>query len=286
MANEEQAALWDDVVGDAWVDHASTYDEMLESFGLAAMDRLDLELGDRVLDVGCGTGATTVQLAGRVTGGDPPGRVLGVDLSTRMLRAARARATAAGFADIGFRVADVQTADLGADAFDRAFSRMGVMFFADPVAAFANVARALRPSGTLAFCCFQRLEANPGVVIPVLAAADILQLPLPDPSLPGPFSLADADDTTAMLTEAGFVDIEITAGPDHVDLSGAGDLRAVAERMLVQNPLTSPPYTAADDATRSAALDALAATLEPSRTGDDTLRLDMGTWIVSARTPG
>ncbi|HET8930277.1 MAG TPA: hypothetical protein VFN21_06445, partial [Acidimicrobiales bacterium] len=121
-------------------------------------------------------------------------------------------------------------------------------------------------------------------VIPVLAAAEILQLPVPDPSLPGPFSLADATDTTARLVDAGFVDVTVEAGPDHIVLSDAADLRAVAGRMLLQNPLTSPPFTRADDATRSAALDALAAALGPNRSGD-TLRLDMGTWIVSAHTP-
>jgi len=284
MANEEQAELWDDVVGDAWVDHASTYDRMLEPFGVAAMDQLDVAPGDRVIDLGCGTGATTVELARRVTADGADGSVVGVDLSARMLDAARMRAAAAGVTGVEFVAADVQTAALGRERFDRAFSRMGVMFYADPTAAFTNVAGALRPGGRLAFCCFQQMQANPGIVVPVLAAAEILELPVPDPSLPGPFSLADESQTTAMLSRAGFVDITVVEGPDHVDLSGASDLRAVAERLLVQNPLTSPPFTRADDATRSAALDALAAALEPGRRGD-VLHLDVGTWIVSAHTP-
>ncbi len=285
MANEEQAALWDDVVGDAWVDNASTYDEMLRPFGQVTMDRLGVTPGDRVLDLGCGTGATTVELARRVTAEDADGRVVGVDLSTRMLAAARRRAHAAGVDTVDFVDADVQTADLGRGTFDRAFSRMGVMFFADPVAAFTNVARALRAGGRLAFCCFQRLEANPGVVLPVLAAAEILDLPPADPSLPGPFSLADAARTAGILEDAGFVDVAVADGPDQVAVSGVGDLRDLAARMLMQNPLTGPPFAAADDATRTDALDALATALAPGWS-DGTLRLDMATWIVTAGKPG
>ena len=281
MANEVQAALWDDVVGDAWADHAATYDEVLFPLGDAAMARLELAPGDRVLDIGCGTGATTVELARRVG----TGRVLGVDLSTRMLDAARARAEAAGTTNVEFRAADVQTTDLGRAVFDRAFSRMGVMFFADPVEAFTRVALALRPGGTLAFCCFQDAAANPGVVLPVLAAAEILELPPVAPDLPGPFSLSDRDGTTTILHQAGLVDVSVEAGPDHTELTGVDDLAVAAERMLLQNPLTNPRYTGASASTRAAALAAVATAVEPARRGG-TIRLELGTWIVTARAPG
>lgn len=282
MANDEQAELWNEVVGDAWVDNAAAYDAQLEPFGRAVMDRLPFASGNRVLDLGCGTGETTLELDERVA----PGSVLGVDLSTRMLGAARARAADAGVDMVEFREVDVQTGDLGRGAFDVAFSRMGVMFFADPVAAFANVAGALRPGGRLGFVCFQDPSVNPIIVLPVLSVAEILALPpFGGPDEPSPFALADADRTTGILTSAGFVDVEVVAGPDHFEITGADDLPAIAERMLVQNPLTSPRLAAADEATRTAALDAVVQALEPQRSGD-TLRLGAGTWVFTARTPG
>jgi SAM-dependent methyltransferase len=282
MANDEQAELWNEVVGVAWVDHAASYDASLEPFGRATMDRLELVSGERVIDLGCGTGATTLELAERIA----PGTVVGVDLSARMLGAARARAEAAGVESVDFREVDVQTGDLGRGAFDVAFSRMGVMFFADPAAAFANVAGALRPGGRLGFVCFQDPSVNPTITLPVLSVAEILSLPpVPGPDEPSPFSLADADRTTGVLQSAGFVDVEVVPGPDEFAFTGADDLAAVAERMLVQNPLTSPRLAAADVSSRAAALDAVVEVLEPHRNGD-VLRLGAGTWIVTAHTPG
>ena len=282
MANEDQAEIWNDVVGGAWVDHADDYDALLERFGLAAIDRLAPAPGERLLDIGCGTGATTLTLADRVA----PGTVLGVDLSAKMLTEAQRRAGQAGVTGAEFRQADVQTGDLGRGDFDAAFSRVGVMFFEDPAAAFTNVAGALKPGGRLAFICFQGPEVNPVVVLPVLAAAEVLSLSGPsDPTGPGPFSLADPDRTAAILTQAGFIEVTITEGPDQALLTGADDLPAIAARMLAQNPLTGAPFAAASDADRRAALDAVVGALEPYRDGD-TLHIGAGTWIVSADTPG
>ena len=280
MANEAQGVLWDGGVGDAWVDNAATYDEMLAPFGEAAINRLEPTVGERVLDVGCGTGATSLAIAGRVA----PGRVVGVDISARMVARAQQRAADASTGNVSFVTADVQTAELGAGVFDAAFSRMGVMFFADPVAAFANVAHALRPAGRLCFCCFQGLEANPGIVLPLLAVAEILSIAPPDLSGPSPFSLADIDLTTDVLHGAGFVNVQVDPGPDLVRLSGADDLRGIAGQLLVQNPLTCDGFTSADEVTREAALDAAVDVLAPHRR-DDTLELNVATWIVSAHTP-
>ena len=271
--------MWNGVVGDAWVDYAPHYDSLLEPFGRAAMDRLDLRPGERVLDLGCGTGATTLALADRVG----PGSVLGVDISARMLAGARARAADAAVDTVAFRQVDVQTGDLGRAEFDAAFSRMGVMFYGDPVAAFTNIAGSLRPGGRLGFVCFQNPSANPFIVLPILAVSEVLGLPgFAAPTDPGPFSLADPDGTTTILEAAGFADVEITAGPDHAVFTGADDLRAVARRTLEQNPLTSRRLSEADDATCTAALDAVASVLEPYRDGD-VVRLGAAVWVVSAR---
>ena len=273
--------MWNGAVGDAWVGYASHYDSLLEPFGRAAMDRLDLRPGDRVLDLGCGTGATTLALADLVGSGS----VLGVDISARMLAGARARAADAAVDSVAFRQVDVQTGDLGRAEFDAAFSRLGVMFYGDPVAAFTNIAGALVPGGRLGFVCFQEPSANPFIVLPVLAVSEILGLPsFGAPNDPGPFSLADPDGTTALLVASGFADVEISSGPDHAVVTGADDLRMVARRTIEQNPLTSRRLFEVDDATRAAAFDAVATALDPYRDGE-VVRLGAGSWVVSARMP-
>lgn len=280
MAENPEHDVWNAAVGDAWVTHNAQFDAILEPFGTAAIDQLALQVGERVIDLGCGVGATTRALAGLVD----PGEVVGVDISRPMLAEARNRTEAQGLDNVRFLEADVATAQFGEIPFDVAFSRVGVMFFVDPIAAFANVARALRPDGRLGFVCFQSPEHNPFIVIPVLAAAAHLELPpLPDPNAPGPFSLADAAHTTDILSRAGFTDVVIEPGPDQATLPGAGDLLVLAGRVLEQNPTTAGPLAKADDATRTAALEATAAVLEEHRDGN-TISLGAGTWIVTART--
>ncbi|MBS1848041.1 MAG: class I SAM-dependent methyltransferase [Actinobacteria bacterium] len=280
MANEKMANMWNSVVGPAWVDHASNYDAGLEPHGHAVMDALGLQSSERVLDVGCGTGATTVELAARVD----PGEVVGVDISSTMLQVARDRADRAGAANIAFREADAQTAELGAATFDVAFSRMGVMFFDDPVAAFTNIAGSLRPGGRLGFVCFQDPSRNPYLTLPGMIAGDILQLgPPPPPGGPSPFAFADATRTTDMLQRAGFADVQLVDGVDYFENGDVDDLGELARSMLEQNPMTNQTFSTADTETQTAALAAVAEALAPFRSGT-TLRMDAATWIVTAHT--
>lgn len=280
MTEDDQATLWNNVVGDAWVRHVDAFDATLAPFGEAVIRRLDLGEGDRVLDVGCGAGTTTIGLAALVA----PGEVVGVDISTRMLDEARRRATARHVTNVRLIEADVQSADLGSGVFDVAFSRFGVMFFPDPTAAFSNLASSLAPGGRLGFVCFASPMANPFIVVPVLASAPHLDLAPPsDPHAPGPFSLADSDRTATLLEAAGFSDVEIEPGPDEAVLHGADDLEGLAERLLEQNPATAARLTVVDGAFRTAAFHAAAEALGEHRDGD-VVRLGAGTWIVTARS--
>ncbi|TFG97014.1 MAG: class I SAM-dependent methyltransferase, partial [Myxococcales bacterium] len=138
-------------------------DAQIAPLGVAAMEQARPAPGESVLDIGCGCGQTSVQLKERV---GPKGSVLGVDISTPMLE--RARARAAGLPNLRFTNADAQTHSFD-ERFDLAFSRFGVMFFADPVAAFANVHRALRPGGRVAVVCWQGIDRNPWLLVPLRA---------------------------------------------------------------------------------------------------------------------
>ncbi len=282
MGNEQQAAIWNESVGEAWVRHADPFDELLGPFGEAAMALLDVGAGDRVVDVGCGTGATTRALARQVA----PGEAMGVDISARLLDEARRRAVGAKVDNVRFEVVDVQEGELPGAPFDAAFSRFGVMFFSDPVLAFANVCRSLRAGARMAFVCFQAPPANPFIIGPVLAAAAHLPVePPPPPDAPGPFSLADPQRLHELLAAAGFTDVSVGAGPDEAVLRGAGDIVALAERVLEQNPMTAPALRTAAPADRASAVRAAADVLEQHRT-DDEVRMGAGTWLVAARRPG
>ncbi len=205
MANEEQRRYWDEVRGQEWVDHAERFESLIAPFGAEMLRAAAMRPGERVLDVGCGSGASS--LAAALASGTA-GAVVGVDLSGPMLGLARRRAEEAGASNVQFVQADAQEADLvglGDGVFDAVISRFGVMFFDDPVAAFGNIARATRSGGRLTFCCWQPMAANPWMAEPVAALRTVLDPPWPSLTEPGPFSLGDAVRTTRLLTEAGWV---------------------------------------------------------------------------------
>ena len=163
--NAGQVAYWNEAVGPTWAELQEPLDRQLGPLGRAAMAALKPRPGERILDIGCGSGQTSVELAGAVA---PDGAVLGVDISRPLLDTARARSPGAN--DVTFLEADAQTAAFEPGAFDAAFSRFGVMFFADPPAAFANIRRALKPGGRLAFICWRGMVDNPIMTLPMMAA--------------------------------------------------------------------------------------------------------------------
>lgn len=279
MTANAQVEAWNSESGRAWVEHAEHFDAMLGPFGGAVLGRLDLEAGERVLDIGCGVGATTVAIASTVA----PATVIGADISAPMLAAARARASAIGIDNVEFILADVQDDDLGDGVFDVAFSRFGVMFFPDPERAFANVARSLTSGGRLGFVCFQGPFDNPMILVPVMAAAaHVEMLAPPGPNEPSPFSLADPDRISSLLVGAGFVDVAIDAGPATADVGSADDLQTTARRALEQNPGIAPGLARADPQVRAAAIAAAADALA-EHVDDGRVVLAAATWVVTAR---
>lgn len=200
---------WNDRSGSSWARQQQSTDAQLEPFGLAVMDLVAPAAGERVLDVGCGAGQTLLQLAERV---GVTGRVVGVDVSEQLLARARERVAEAGLAQVELVLGDAATQRFEAP-FDVVFSRFGVMFFEDAVAAFQNLRRALRAGGRLGFVCWQAMELNPAFLAPLAAARRLApDQPAPkllDPGKSGPFYFADPALIERTLRAAGFAQLGI-----------------------------------------------------------------------------
>jgi SAM-dependent methyltransferase len=275
--NAGQQAYWNEGAGQAWVELQDLLDRQLEPLGDQAMGKLSLRSGERALDIGCGTGQTALQLAGRV---GAQGSVLGVDISRPMLEIARRRAAAAALSQAQFLEADAQTHPFEAGALDAVFSRFGVMFFGDPRAAFANIRRALKPSGRLAFVCWRSMAENPWMRPSVgNVFADVPAPPPPEPGAPGPFAFADPEHVRALLADAGFADIAITA---HDAKLGANSLEDTIKLSLGVGPLGALLRD------RPERRDDVVVELRKAfiaRLQDGHIVQDCAAWVVTARNP-
>ena len=274
--NAEQIEYWNRQAGPKWVSANAQLDDMLEPFGRAARERAKLAPGERVLDVGCGVGQTTLELARQV---GPSGSVLGVDISTPMLERAQERARAAGLRNVRFENADAQTHAFTPNSVDVVFSRFGVMFFVDPIAAFTNLARALRPGGRVSFVCWQAMLENAWMRESLTAVLKHVPPPAPaDPHAPGPFAFADAARVRGILERAGLRDVR------HQPLTGNLSLGASldeAAAFAVEIGPASRLLKEAPEAKRAAAIAELRKALEAHATRDG-VALGYAAWLVRA----
>jgi SAM-dependent methyltransferase len=278
-ANAEQRAYWNEH-GGVWVAQQERLDRQIGPHGERALALLAPRPGERVLDLGCGCGDSALALARAVS---PGGEVLGLDVSEPMLARARERAAEAGLANLRFDAADVQTAALPPDSFDAAFSRFGVMFFADPPAAFRNVRAALRTGGRLAFVCWRPAAENDWVRIPALAVATIVPLPPPPAEgAPGPFSFGDAERVRGILAAAGFTGVHIEAA--NLPMApGGGDLDEAASLFLEIGPVAGAlREQGAPPGLRERARLAVRAAFEP-HVRNGRVELASAVWLVQAR---
>ncbi len=272
---------WDGAAGAKWVVHQARLDRMLAPLGDAAMAAAAVEQGNHILDVGCGAGTTSIALAER-TGG--AGHVLGLDISPDLIAAAR-RASR-GLPQLDFLLGDAAKAELSPASFDLLFSRFGVMFFHDPVAAFGQMRRALRLGGRLTFVCWRDPRSNAWIRLPLRAIDGLVDLPPTDPLAPGPFAFANAARTETILRQAGFADISIT--PHDFQLpygSGADDAAAVDDAMsmaLTIGPLARAIALVGDDIRNKA--EAALRNILRERVCDGSIYFDSAAWIVTARS--
>jgi SAM-dependent methyltransferase len=274
--NAAQVAYWNTIAGETWAALQDRLDHQIEPLGRAAMTRLAPRGGERIIDIGCGCGQTTIALA-RAVG--PAGDVCGVDVSRPMLGVAQARTAAEGVA-ARYIEADAQTFAFEAGGADAVFSRFGVMFFTDPAAAFANIRSALKPGGRLAFVCWRSLPENPWMAVPLRAAqAFLAPTPPLDPTAPGPFAFADRARVESILKAAGFASIEIAA---HDAPVSSGDLEQTVATALRIGPLGALLRDQPDKA--AGVVDAIRAALAPYVTAAG-VEIASATWIVTARAP-
>ncbi len=269
------ALTQDEVRVRAWAEVRELLELQLAPLGRRALAGLAPQPGERILDIGCGGGETALDLVRAVA---PNGTVVGIDLSAAVLTFAQSAAE--GCQRLQFVQADAQVYPFEPASFDAAFSRFGVMFFADPTVAFINIRRSLKLGGRLAFVCWRALKENPLDILPLRAASAYLPPQPPhDPDAFGPFAFADPDRVRRILENAGFGEIEITAHDEQV---GSGDLDAMLAvcsrvgalgKILRENPEL-----------RAATLPAVRSALA-AHDGPDGVRLNAATWVVTARAP-
>jgi SAM-dependent methyltransferase len=280
--NAEQIEYWNETSGPRWTAVAPQIDDQVSPFGVWGMESAKVAGGESVLDVGCGTGQTSLQLAERV---GLEGAVLGIDVSSVMLALAHERAVGAKLANVRFVNADAQIHPFEASRFDLVYSRFGAMFFADPGAAFANLRLALKPGGRLALVCWQEIDRNPWMREPLVSLASVIELPAPpEPGAPGPFALADAERVRAILESAGFAHIAFESAESPLAIGGEGTLDDALAFLLEVGPAAAAlREKSAED--RRAALAALRHALRRYSTPKGVV-MDAAAWIVTARNPG
>jgi SAM-dependent methyltransferase len=278
IVNVEMAAAWDGAEGEHWAAQADRYEATGPRYGEALLRAAAVRPADTILDIGCGTGRSTIGLARMA----PSGSVLGVDLSAKMLAHARSVAAREGLRNVTFEQADAQVHSFPERTFDVAVSSFGAMFFADPVAAFANIGRSLVPGGRLAVMAWREFADNEWIMAIRDALAVGRAFPMPAAGAPGPFGLADRDHTNGILTAAGFEDIGFEKVEEPIYLGAdADDAFSFVSTLGMTRGLTHD----LDDAGRAAALEALHTSLREHETSDGVL-FRGSAWLVTASSGG
>lgn len=273
-SDSEQSRLWNGPAGRAWVDRQPLLDRLFAPLGTLLIESLAGHSLGRVLDVGCGTGAVTLALAS--PSGDA-GECVGIDISAPMIEAARARAEREG-SRARFVCADAQAHAFAPAGFDTLVSRLGVMFFDDPVAAFANLRRAARDGAALRFLAWRAAAENPFMTTAERAAAPLLpRLPARPPGAPGQFGFADRERVESILAQAGWGAIAIRP----VDLACSLPARELVPYLSRLGPV-GLALEQADAATRDRVIETVRAAFEPFVQGDE-VHFTAACWLAGAQ---
>ncbi len=274
--DDEQTKLWNGRSGHAWVDLQALLDQMFKPFEDLLVAAVSARSRGQVLDVGCGTGSTTLAVA-RLFGAQ--GRCLGIDISEPMLAAARDRAEREG-TPASFLRANAQIHAFEPASFDMIISRFGVMFFDDPVGAFANLRRAARDDASLRFIAWRSATENPFMTTAERAAAPLLpNLPARRPGAPGQFAFGDRGRVHSILKESGWAEIDIQP----IDVACTLPENALVPYLTRLGPV-GLLLQEADERTRTQVTETVRAAFEPYVHGDE-VRFTAACWTVGARAP-
>ncbi|WP_300030107.1 class I SAM-dependent methyltransferase [uncultured Roseobacter sp.] len=275
--NSEQRDFWSDAAGPKWVRLQAQMDQLMQPVLDVVWDRAGLAQGQRVLDVGSGTGTSTLQAADQVA---PDGHVTGADISDSMTALARTRTH--GRPGVSLILADVANHAFQTQSFDAVVSRFGVMFFADSVAAFANIRAAMVPGAQITFAAWADIPDNPFFTTPARIAKSVVGAPpRPDPDAPGPFAFREAGRVSGILSGAGFRDTQIETLD--VLLDGGSDPAALSRTMCQIGPAdVALRFAGADAATTETLENALCEAMREFETPDG-LRIPAAVHVVTAR---
>ena len=275
--NADQIAYWNGPAGQRWAERQQAQDILLGPVADILIDRARPVAGERIIDVGCGSGATTIAFAQKV---GASGHAMGIDISGPML--ARAQASAPKGLPLDFVLADATVYPFDPSSFDLLASRFGVMFFAEPVLSFANMRKALRPSGRLAFACWREPRENPWMMAPLQAVyRHVPKLPQQGPEDPGPFAFASEARVQRILGEAGFSGVAMEPCNFVLDLAIGRGLDAAVEAVLEIGPANRALEGQPPDV-REAAKNSIREALAPFVSGQ-TVRLGGSIWVVTAK---
>ena len=266
---------WKQDGGKKWVELIDATEATLQVFNEKLLEHAGIAAGESVLDVGCGGGLNSIEIANRV---GATGRVVGVDISPEVLMVAGARG--GHVTNLEFSEGDAASMSLEADLFSLIFSRFGVMFFADPVNAFINLRRALKPDGRMVFLCWRTMEENTWMMEPARAVHEVIppQGPPPDPDAPGPFSLGKRETVVGLLGDAGFQSIDIMA----LDVGmSVGSLSNTVDYFMKMGPAAAAVANATE-AQKTEVKEALGEALKQYETADGVVMAGAA-WLVTAR---
>jgi SAM-dependent methyltransferase len=275
--NADMRKAWDGLDGDIWAAAADQYETRGAGHRRLLLHAAAIASGERVLDLGCGNGASTREAARMAE----PGEVVGIDLSTAMLTNARARSAAAGLTNVSFVHGDAQVHDFGPESFDVIISNAGAMFFDDKVAAFSNLRRALRPGGRIVLMAWQLLEDNEWLTVLRETLAMGRDLPAPAVGMPGPFGLSDRDQVSALLSATGFTDVGFA---DVREPMVCGATTDEAYALLSDDGPVRGLLADLSDADKATALDKLRAVIAAHETPTGVI-FGSASWLIQARRP-
>ena len=277
-ANKDQKDFWSGKGGDVWVKRQQAMDTMLNPLGEAALKKLELNEDSNVLDIGCGCGNTTLSIAEKIK---PSGRVTGLDISKPMLQRAIESAQNRSLENISFQCLDVQTEDFGVNTFNAAFSRFGVMFFEDPVAAFRNINKSLLSRSPLSFICWQSPIQNPWQSLFVQEVKKFIDLPSPPPRSPGPFAFMESDYVNSILENSNFENVEIVGYEAEVNMFSGRSLSDAVQDYTSINPVVTEMLKDSTVELKERILNSVIEVFSPYFS-EKGLIFSSATWIVTA----